>query len=120
MPSFGNIAAFAVDEALVLVDTGNGPFATHNHAKVRAWTDLPLDTAVYTHGHIDHVLGLAVRGRGPRRRRPPPRGGTPSGSALRPLRATAGYNGVNARQFKMPGFGGRPTTATPTSPTTRR
>ena len=108
VPSFGNIAAFAVDEALVLVDTGNGPFATHNHAKVRAWTDLPLDTAVYTHGHIDHVLGLEpVRGRGPRRRpSPAPRGGTRAGP--RPLRPLPGdrrlQRRVNARQFKMPGF----------------
>jgi glyoxylase-like metal-dependent hydrolase (beta-lactamase superfamily II) len=108
VPSFGNIAAFALDEALLLVDTGNGPFAKHNHGKVRGWTDLPLDTAVYTHGHIDHVLGLgpyedeaAAAGRpGPRvvaHERVPAR--------FDRYRETAGYNGViNARQFKMPGF----------------
>jgi alkyl sulfatase BDS1-like metallo-beta-lactamase superfamily hydrolase len=108
VPSFGNIAAFAVDEALVLVDTGNRVMAERNHAKVRGWSALPVDTAVFTHGHIDHVLGLGpfeeeaqAAGRpGPRvvaHERVPAR--------FDRYRETAGYNGViNARQFKMPGF----------------
>ena len=57
--SFGNVAAFATDDALVLVDTGNQVLAGANHEAVRGWTDLPLDTVVYTHGHIDHVFGMA-------------------------------------------------------------
>src|SRR5215467_14209055 len=58
IPAFGNVSAFACDDALVLVDTGNQVLADANFEKVRGWTDLPLATAVYTHGHIDHVFGL--------------------------------------------------------------
>jgi alkyl sulfatase BDS1-like metallo-beta-lactamase superfamily hydrolase len=108
VPSFGNIAAFALDGGLMLVDTGNGPFARHNHAKVRAWTDLPLDTAVYTHGHIDHVLGLGpYEDEAAADGRPAPRVVAHERVPARfdRYKATAGYNGViNARQFKMPGF----------------
>lgn len=106
--SFGNIAAFATDAGLVLVDTGNKVLAGVNHAAVRGWTDLPLDTVVYTHGHIDHVFGTepfeeeaAATGR------PRPR---VVAHELVPARfdrykLTAGYNGIiNSRQFKMPGF----------------
>ena len=28
------------------------------HQAVRAWSDAPLHTAVYTHGHADHAFGL--------------------------------------------------------------
>ena len=109
VPSFGNIAAFTAGDELLLVDTGNGHVAAHNHAKVRRWTGLPLTTAVYTHGHIDHVLGLG-----------PYEAEVAAGGGARPVhvvahekvparfdryKATAGYNGViNARQFKLPAF----------------
>jgi alkyl sulfatase BDS1-like metallo-beta-lactamase superfamily hydrolase len=106
--SFGNVVAIATDGALVLVDTGNQVLAAANHASIRAWSDLPLDTVVYTHGHIDHVFGMApfdeeAEAAG----RPRPR---VVAHELVPARfdrykLTAGYNGViNARQFQMPGF----------------
>ena len=108
VPSFGNIAAFAVDEALLLVDTGNGHLAARNHAKVRAWSDLPVDTAVYTHGHIDHVLGLGpYDDEADAAGRPRPRVVAHEQVPARfdRYRETAGYNGViNARQFKLPAF----------------
>ena len=106
--SFGNVAAFATDDALVLVDTGNQVLAGANHEAVRGWTDLPLDTVVYTHGHIDHVFGMApFEEEAAAAGRPRPR---VIAHELVPARfdrykLTAGYNGViNARQFKMPGF----------------
>jgi alkyl sulfatase BDS1-like metallo-beta-lactamase superfamily hydrolase len=106
--SFGNVSAFAVDDGLVLVDTGNQVLAGANHQAVRAWSDLPLDTVVYTHGHIDHVFGLApFEEEAAAADRPRPR---VVAHELVPARfdrykLTAGYNGViNARQFKMPGF----------------
>ncbi|HEY7072838.1 MAG TPA: MBL fold metallo-hydrolase, partial [Acidimicrobiales bacterium] len=58
IPAFGNVSAFATDDALVLVDTGQLLLADTNHERLRRWTDLPLDTVVFTHGHIDHVFGL--------------------------------------------------------------
>jgi alkyl sulfatase BDS1-like metallo-beta-lactamase superfamily hydrolase len=106
--SFGNVAAFSTDDALVLVDTGNQVLAGANHEAVRGWTDLPLDTVVYTHGHIDHVFGMApFEEEAASAGRPRPR---VVAHELVPARfdryrLTAGYNGViNARQFKMPGF----------------
>jgi alkyl sulfatase BDS1-like metallo-beta-lactamase superfamily hydrolase len=106
--SFGNVSAFATDDALVLVDTGNRVLAGANHEAVRGWTDLPLDTVVYTHGHIDHVFGMApFEEEAAAAGRPGPR---VVAHELVPARfdrykLTAGYNGViNARQFKMPRF----------------
>jgi alkyl sulfatase BDS1-like metallo-beta-lactamase superfamily hydrolase len=106
--SFGNVSAFATDGALLLVDTGSKPQAGDNFAGVRAWTGLPLDTVVYTHGHIDHVFGLGpFEEEATAAARPQPR---VVAHELVPARfdrykLTAGYNGViNARQFKIPGF----------------
>jgi alkyl sulfatase BDS1-like metallo-beta-lactamase superfamily hydrolase len=106
--SFGNVSAFATDEALVLVDTGNQVLAGANFDSVRGWTGLSLDTVVYTHGHIDHVFGTApFEEEATAAGRPRPR---VVAHELVPARfdryrLTAGYNGViNARQFKMPGF----------------
>jgi alkyl sulfatase BDS1-like metallo-beta-lactamase superfamily hydrolase len=108
IPAFGNVSAFATDGALVLVDTGNQPLADNNFRQVRGWTDLPLDTVVYTHGHIDHVFGLGPwEAEAERTGRPRPH---VVAHELVPARfdrykLTAGYNGViNARQFKMPRF----------------
>lgn len=57
--SFANVSALRTDDGLVLVDTGS-PFAAATvHAAVRDWDRSRLHTAVYTHGHIDHVFGTA-------------------------------------------------------------
>ena len=60
VPSFANVSAFATDDGLVLVDTGSLPFARIVHDAVREWSTAPLHTAVYSHGHIDHVFGVPV------------------------------------------------------------
>jgi alkyl sulfatase BDS1-like metallo-beta-lactamase superfamily hydrolase len=108
IPAFGSVCAFTVGDELLLVDTGNRFLARRNFERVRGWTDLPLTTAVYTHGHVDHVFGLQpfedeARDAG----RP-----APHVIAHRDLPRrfdryirTAGYNGViNARQFKLGEF----------------
>ncbi|MEZ5169324.1 MAG: alkyl sulfatase dimerization domain-containing protein [Acidimicrobiia bacterium] len=59
LASFGNVTAVDTGDALLLVDTGLEALATGNHAAVRQWSDAPVHTAVFTHGHIDHVGGLA-------------------------------------------------------------
>jgi alkyl sulfatase BDS1-like metallo-beta-lactamase superfamily hydrolase len=59
-PSFANVSAFATDDGLVLVDTGSLPLATVVHADIRRWSEARLHTAIYSHGHIDHVFGVPV------------------------------------------------------------
>jgi alkyl sulfatase BDS1-like metallo-beta-lactamase superfamily hydrolase len=108
IPSFGTVSAFQAGDELVLVDTG-GPFtARKNHRRIRGWTDKPLTTVIYTHGHIDHVFGV-----GPFDAEADEQGrARPHVVAHRALprrfdryKATAGYNGViNARQFKTGTF----------------
>src|SRR5688572_22864210 len=60
VPSFANVSAFATADGLVLVDTGSRPLARAVHEQVRTWTADRLHTAVYSHGHIDHVFGVPV------------------------------------------------------------
>jgi alkyl sulfatase BDS1-like metallo-beta-lactamase superfamily hydrolase len=59
-PSFANVSSFRTDDGLVLVDTGSAPLAQIVHDDVRTWSPDRLHTAVYSHGHIDHVFGVPV------------------------------------------------------------
>jgi alkyl sulfatase BDS1-like metallo-beta-lactamase superfamily hydrolase len=43
-----------------LVDTGSAPLAQIVHDDIRTWSADRLNTAVYSHGHIDHVFGVPV------------------------------------------------------------
>jgi alkyl sulfatase BDS1-like metallo-beta-lactamase superfamily hydrolase len=104
--SFGNISAFATSDGLLLVDTGNQIMAASNHERIRGWNGERLDTVVYTHGHIDHVFGLA-----PFEEEATGKSWAPPhvvAHELVPPRferylLTAGYNGViNQRQFQFP------------------
>ncbi|MDQ1373733.1 MAG: hypothetical protein QOJ09_1071, partial [Actinomycetota bacterium] len=106
VPSFANVAAFETEDGLVLVDTGSQFMARVVHGHIRAWSSKPLHTAVYSHGHIDHVFGVpvfeeeaAANGWGAPR--------VIAHEALPPrfdrYILTAGYNGViNQRQFRAP------------------
>jgi alkyl sulfatase BDS1-like metallo-beta-lactamase superfamily hydrolase len=59
-PSFANVSAFTTEDGLVLVDTGSLPLASVVHGDIRRWSDARLHTAIYSHGHIDHVFGVPV------------------------------------------------------------
>ena len=59
-PSFANVSAFATEDGLLLVDTGSAPLARVVHDDIRTWSASRLNTAVYSHGHIDHVFGVPV------------------------------------------------------------
>ena len=59
VPAFANVSALATDDGLMLVDTGSAPFAQHIHDTLRRWNTTRLNTAVFSHGHIDHVFGVA-------------------------------------------------------------
>jgi alkyl sulfatase BDS1-like metallo-beta-lactamase superfamily hydrolase len=60
VPSFANVSAIRTDDGLVLVDTGSAVLARAVHATLRTWSPARLNTAVYSHGHIDHVFGVPV------------------------------------------------------------
>ncbi|HVB91419.1 MAG TPA: alkyl sulfatase dimerization domain-containing protein [Acidimicrobiales bacterium] len=59
-PSFANVSAFDTADGLLLVDTGSLPLAPVVHADIRRWSASRLHTAIYSHGHIDHVFGVPV------------------------------------------------------------
>jgi glyoxylase-like metal-dependent hydrolase (beta-lactamase superfamily II) len=59
-PAFANVTAIRTGDGLVLVDTGSSFAAQAIHDDLRGWTDQRLHTAVYSHGHIDHVFGVPV------------------------------------------------------------
>jgi glyoxylase-like metal-dependent hydrolase (beta-lactamase superfamily II) len=56
--AFVNTYALRTPVGLLLVDPGLGPSAAVVHQAVRGWSEAPLHTAVYTHGHADHAFGL--------------------------------------------------------------
>jgi alkyl sulfatase BDS1-like metallo-beta-lactamase superfamily hydrolase len=60
VPSFANVSAFSTDDGLLLVDTGSQFLARKVHEQLREWRTDRLNTAVYSHGHIDHVFGVPV------------------------------------------------------------
>jgi len=104
--SCANVTAFETDDGLVMVDTGGFVTAQLIYSQIRAWSDRPLHTAIYTHGHADHVFG--VRGfedEAKRKGLPAPRVVAHEALAARfdRYKLTAGYNGhINARQFRAP------------------
>jgi glyoxylase-like metal-dependent hydrolase (beta-lactamase superfamily II) len=108
VPAFANVTAIRTPDGLVLIDTGSVFAAQEIHAQLRGWAAQRLHTAIYSHGHIDHVFGV-----GPWEAEAADRGWPApvviAHEAL-PLRfdryiATAGYNGViNQRQFGARGL----------------
>lgn len=103
--SFANATAIATGEGLVLVDTGSFFFAGQVYALVRRFSTAPLHTAVFTHGHVDHVFGVERYEAEPRPPGTPPvrvvaHEGVPRRFAR--YRLTAGWNAcINARQFRV-------------------
>jgi len=57
-PAFVNSYALRTPAGLLLVDPGLPQTSNPLQQAVRAWSDAPLATAVYTHGHADHAFGL--------------------------------------------------------------
>lgn len=104
--SFGNVSAFDTDEGLALVDTGAGFAAPTIHGEIRRWRPDPVRTVVFSHGHVDHVLGIEVFDEEADANHWP----RPTVVAHEAVPArferyvlTAGYNGVvNQRQFQLP------------------
>jgi len=96
--SFGNVIALETDAGPLLVDTGSPLTAPAIADELTSWSQRAPHTIVYTHGHIDHVMGAA----------------TIADDATHVVahdnvparfdryRATAGYNAwINRRQFGL-------------------
>jgi alkyl sulfatase BDS1-like metallo-beta-lactamase superfamily hydrolase len=58
MSAFSNVLVVDTGEGLVFVDTSSFFHAQQLFDAVRAWSPKRIHTAVYTHGHVDHVFGL--------------------------------------------------------------
>jgi alkyl sulfatase BDS1-like metallo-beta-lactamase superfamily hydrolase len=103
--SFANVTAVAGERGLTLVDTGSAQFAAQVHGSVRGWSEAPVHTAVYTHGHIDHVFGIErFDEEAAKEGRPPPRVIAHQAVLARfdRYKLTAGYNScINSRQFSI-------------------
>jgi alkyl sulfatase BDS1-like metallo-beta-lactamase superfamily hydrolase len=58
LPNFGNCSVFATEDGVVMVDTGSIITADKVHEEIRSWSDARLHSAIFSHGHIDHVFGV--------------------------------------------------------------
>jgi alkyl sulfatase BDS1-like metallo-beta-lactamase superfamily hydrolase len=60
-PDQGNATAFVCGDRIVLVDTTGAWIAPSRVQEFRAgFSEAPVDTIVYTHGHIDHTTGATA------------------------------------------------------------
>jgi alkyl sulfatase BDS1-like metallo-beta-lactamase superfamily hydrolase len=104
--AFANSAVVDTDAGLVAIDTSGVFHAKSVHDSVRAWSPRRLDTAIFTHGHIDHVFGVDIYEEEARTNNwAPPRviGHDAITARFDRYQLTAGYNGViNQRQFRLP------------------
>ncbi|WP_406012964.1 MBL fold metallo-hydrolase [Streptomyces sp. NBC_00984] len=106
LPAFANVAVFDTGDGLVLVDSGDVRTAAPLHEAVRAFSEQPVGTVVYTHGHVDHVFGVApFDEQADSEGRPRPEVIAHEAVTARFDRyvSTAGYNTwINRRQFGVP------------------
>ena len=108
--SFSHMVALRTDDGLVLFDASLAALAEPVIGALRGWSDDPVHTLVYTHGHVDHVGGgravlheAAARGY----RAPTVVAHEAVPARLDRYALTAGYNAaVNARQFGREGLTG--------------
>lgn len=108
--SMANSSVFQTDEGLVMVDTGSPFSARHIHEKIRKWAGrkIRLNTAIFSHGHIDHVFGVGpfeedAEKAGWEMPRVVAHEAMPA--RFDRYKLTAGWNSaINRRQFSIPGL----------------
>ncbi len=102
--SFANVTALDSGDGLLLIDTGSFFLAHQIHDQIRGWREDRIATAVYTHGHVDHVFGLApfeaeAEGKGWDKPHVIAHDAVPA--RFDRYQLTNGYNGlINQRQFQ--------------------
>ena len=104
--AFSNVVAFDTDEGIVLFDVSHHMSAPQAITELRTWSNSPVHTAVYTHGHVDHVTGAQAfdaeaAARGDQLIRYVGHEAIPE--RFDRYQLTNGYNGwINMRQFRLP------------------
>ena len=58
--AFSHVVAFDSGDGLVLFDASLGPFGPGVVKALRGWRTDPVQTLIYTHGHVDHVGGAGA------------------------------------------------------------
>lgn len=104
--AFSHVWALRSHDGLVLFDTSSDTLGAATVASMRAWSDAPVHSIVYTHGHRDHVGGApawladaAAHGHS----RPTVVAHEAVAARLDRYDLTNGYNAIiNQRQFRLP------------------
>jgi alkyl sulfatase BDS1-like metallo-beta-lactamase superfamily hydrolase len=101
--AFANVSAFETADGLVCIDSGTAFAAPDILRMLREWSQERVHTTVFSHGHLDHVEGIATfEAEAKERGTEPPRVVAHEGVLERFARyaLTPGYNSaINARQF---------------------
>ena len=106
--SFVNVTVLRTEAGLVLIDTGPyiAPLQQKIFDAVRRWSPARVDTAIYTHGHVDHAYGLPPFLEEARERgfaRPEIIGHEAVAPRMARYVETQSYNSIiNSRQFGIP------------------
>jgi alkyl sulfatase BDS1-like metallo-beta-lactamase superfamily hydrolase len=58
--AFANVSAFETGDGLVCIDSGTAFAAPEILRMLREWSPSRVHTTVFTHGHLDHVEGIAL------------------------------------------------------------
>jgi alkyl sulfatase BDS1-like metallo-beta-lactamase superfamily hydrolase len=58
MYTFANVTALETDVGIVLIDCGAQAYSSQIHANLEKWSSKPIHTCIYTHGHVDHCMGI--------------------------------------------------------------
>ncbi len=99
--SFANVSAIETREGLVLVDTGSFFLAAPTKELVRSFSRQALHTAIFTHGHVDHCMGVELYEAEHGGARVIAHEAVPA--RFDRYKLTRGYNScINARQFRSP------------------
>ncbi len=101
--SFSHVITFKTDAGLVCFDTSSNNKGAEVLGALRGWSTEPVDTVVYTHGHVDHVGGsaaFAAEAQAGERPRPSVIAHEAVAPRFERYQLTNGYNiDINLRQF---------------------